>query len=249
MGNNNGSGNSGDIQRLFEKAARDYYKELGDYYWLIAGVIAGIVCVLGGVYLSQYAISNVIGAVGFMLIAGWAIAIIISSLEVAGVKLLGNKSRSDEIKSSNKLEHTIALVLTVILFAFDVFTNGLGAYIFTVAHVGKVEGWSWLIIVLIAVLFGVSELIVGWLLRSVATAYITFRYAKQKYDCFKEKFDKITASTVEKSFGQQQQVNSARPRQDFDRFPEDYPQGEFRRNLQPSLAARGGGDGHYGPRG
>ena len=207
------------ILSSFERCAQEYHKELTDYLYLTAAVGAAIVCVFFGVYFSQFAISQAIGATNAMQVFGWAAAILISGLEVGGVKLLGNKTRSDGIKMSNRLEHTIAYWATIGLFAFDVLTNLTGMFWFALEknHITSIPISSigtWVIIISFGILLGISELLVGWAIRGRATAYVSYRQAKVKYDVYKEKLEESIANDSKKEFetsGFSKQTTSNKP--------------------------------------
>jgi len=191
MGNNNA--NNELFQRLYKKVSGDYHKEMFDYYMLLAGVVGTIACVASGIFFSQYAISNVLGATGWALAIGWGVALAISSLEIAGVKLLGNKDTSNDIRDSNRFEHKIATYSTWGLFLFDVVSNIFGSYAFAIANnIGKITTPAYVIITLVACFLGISELVAGWLLRGLGVSKVKYDCAKEKYFIYKEKFDKMT---------------------------------------------------------
>lgn len=180
------------LTNSFEKASQEYFKETWEFSWNIIGLIVLITLVGFGIYFSQIAISDKIGSAGLTLYFTWACAIAISPLEVAGVKLLGNKSRSNSIKESNKLEYNIASLFTKGLFAFDTITNVSGLFITALVYLQKtdpnaknIDFWAWILIVFFGFLMAISEILVGWMFRSLATSYVAFIKAKQKYDVFK----------------------------------------------------------------
>ena len=180
------------LTNSFEKASQEYFKESWEFGWTAIGVVMLLVLVLFGIYFSQVAIASWIGVTGLMLYFTWAAAISISALEVSGIKLLGDKIRSIAISSSNKAEHTISKWFTYLLFLFDIFTNWTGLYL-TVVEVMKnstparttIDMGGWIIILFFGALMAISEILVGWTIRAVATSYTSFLQAKQKYDCYK----------------------------------------------------------------
>jgi hypothetical protein len=184
------------LVNTYEKSAQEYFKESMEYGSLIVGCIFSIIAVLFGIYFSQIAISNVVGTIGVMLVFSWCLSIVISPLEIAAVKLLGNKERAKGIAYSNKGEYIIVLVLTVILFTFDIITNwiGLGS---TAVQRASFQGQAvgvggWAIIVLLGTIMAVSEVIAGWMFRAVAVSYVSYKRAKQKYNTYKRELDNNT---------------------------------------------------------
>jgi glucan phosphoethanolaminetransferase (alkaline phosphatase superfamily) len=179
----------------FEKAAQEYFKEIWEYFWTWVGVVVLFAMVLFGVYFSQYAISKIIGATGEMLYFGWIASISISALEVAGIKLLGNRDRSNAIRASNAGEHKIMFWGTVILFGFDIFTNWYGLWLYArpFFNSGLLSIGAWLVILFFGSVMAVSEIFVGWMFRAIATSYVAVRRAKQKYSAYKRTVDKNTA--------------------------------------------------------
>ena len=166
----------------YTKASQEYFKEKFEYFSTLIGIVMLLAMTGFGIYLSQVAISTVVGAEGVMFYFSWAASISMSPLEIAGIKLLGNLKRSVAIQSSNFLEHTIATWVTYGLFGFDIFTNWWGLYIVALAVIAKTvsnPSWKsigfggWLIIICFGALMAVSEVLVGWMIRANATALIS----------------------------------------------------------------------------
>ena len=177
--------------RMFEKATQTYFKELWEFVWAIVGGLGVFILVCGGIYFSQIAFSYWLGSSNEFVIAFcYAIAVVISALETSGVKLLGNKIRSTDIKLSNKLEHSVMFWFTLILFVFDIVSNASGLYVTIENNLGSVSLMSWVFIAGMSALMGGSELMVGWQLRSLAVSYTGFISAKRTYDAFQSKLEK-----------------------------------------------------------
>jgi ABC-type multidrug transport system fused ATPase/permease subunit len=189
------NGNEDRLINTFEKSAQEYFKEVWEYAWTWIGVVVLFAMVLFGVYFSQFAISKIIGATGEMMLFGWAAAISISALEVAGIKLLGNKDRSNAIKASNAGEHKIAYWGTIVLFGFDIFTNLYGLWLYARPFFKSefLSFGAWVVILFFGSVMAVSEIFVGWMFRAIATSYTALRRAKQKYDAYKKNVDQVTA--------------------------------------------------------
>ena len=176
--------------RMFEKATQTYFKEMWEFVWAIIGGVGVFVLVCGGIYFSQVAFAYWLGSSNEFVIAFcYAIAVVISALETSGVKLLGNKLRSADIKSANKLEHSVMFWFTLTLFVFDVVSNASGLYVTIEENLKTVSLMSWVFIVGMSCLLGGSELMVGWQLRSMAVSYTGFISAKKIYDKFQLKLE------------------------------------------------------------
>jgi hypothetical protein len=94
----------------FEKASQEYFKETWEFAWTLIGTVALLVLTGFGIYFSKVALAAVIGDVGIMMYFTWCASFAISALEVAGIKLLGDKTRSASISQSNRAEHGVAMV-------------------------------------------------------------------------------------------------------------------------------------------
>jgi hypothetical protein len=186
MGNNDVS------QRMFERAGQEFFKETWELIWSMGGVIVCLVLVFSGIYFSEIALAKFFGEVGFALYFAWACSISISALEVAGIKLLGNKERSGEIKSQNSLEHKIVKYFTYALFGFDILTNWYGLYLSAVSVSGKttIPFMAWAFIVFFGSVMAISEILVSWMLRATAVSYAGWRHSKVKYDACKQYLEK-----------------------------------------------------------
>jgi hypothetical protein len=187
----------------FEKASQEYFKESWEFGWTLIGVVVLLALVVFGIYFSQVAIAEVIGAQGVMLYFGWAAAISVSALEVAGIKLLGDRSRSQAIKTSNALEHKVAFWFTVLLFIFDILTNFYGLYLVAakVTPQQAIPFLGYIVIVFFGALMAISEILVGWMFRAIATSYVSYKQAKQKYDAYKEKVDSAVMTNIDLDTG------------------------------------------------
>lgn len=182
----------------FEKASQEFFKETWEFSWTLIGALSMLVLTGFGVYFSQVALSEVIGQAGLMLYFTWCASIAISALEVAGIKLLGDKNRSQSISTSNKAEHGVAKWFTYGLFSFDIFTNWTGLYITAQKLMVVVEGeipktiglGGWIVIVFFGSLMAISEILVGWMIRAVATSYVSFLQARKKFETYKEAMEK-----------------------------------------------------------
>lgn len=179
----------------FEKATQDYYKEFWEYIWAWVGTLASFSVVAGGIYFSQLAFSSFLGNSDAMVVLSCGIALMISGLEVAGITLLGNKTRSVNIRNSNNLEHKIMTYFTWGLFSFDILSNFYGLYITVFDFVGKVNLLAWVFIVLLSALMGGGEIIVGWMIRGLAVHRAQFHAAKTLYDKFNRKIESETLET------------------------------------------------------
>lgn len=176
------------IRKLFEKAAQELFKEGWELFWSVAGLLACIGMVCGGIFYSQMAIVLIIGTEAYGKYFSWALAIGISSLEVAGVKLFGNKERSAVIAETNKAEHKIIYWATIVLFIFDVGSTIFGLYL-AANKVAETNGTflglvGWTIIIMSGIVMGIAEIFTGWMLRAIGTAYVSYKYAKNQYDAY-----------------------------------------------------------------
>ena len=251
MGNNDVS------QRMFEKSSQQYFKETWELFWSILGVGVALLLVFGGIYFSEIAIARIFGEKGFTLYFDWGCSIIISCLEVAGIKLLGNADRSRDIKSENALEHKLVNIGTYLLFGFDILTNWYGLAISAIAIGTKLTVIPICFVGFFGGLMAVSEIFVGWMIRASSVSYAGWSYARTKYVACKEYLEKEALKNghvddvINKSQRPQNQP-SFRPESnvegDIDRFVDK----KFNPNLQPALARGGqyrGNSNHNGPRG
>jgi hypothetical protein len=178
---------------MFEKSTQNYFKEAWEYIWSLVGSIGVFILVGAGIYFSQVAFAYWLGKSELMIAVSYGLSVAISALETAGIKLLGNKVRSSDIKYANALEHRVMLIFTAALFFFDILSNIFGVYVTIEANLGKVTFVGWLIVLGMSTLMGGSELMVGWMLRSLAVSYTGFISAKKLFDKFQAQLDKENA--------------------------------------------------------
>lgn len=205
MSDNANTSESNRLLSSFEKASQELFKETWEFGWSVVGVIALLVLVGFGIYFSQIAIASVIGGAGLMLYFTWAAAISISALEVGGIKLLGDKTRSEAIKASNVAEHKISKWFTYGLFVFDIITNWAGLYITAIEKIADGATTTlgiggYVLIGFFGALMAISEILVGWMIRSVATSYVSFRKARQKFESYKSAMERDVAETTRNEF-------------------------------------------------
>ena len=222
-----------DIKRVtdsFEKASQEFFKETWEFAWTLIGVVVLLVLVGFGIYFSQVAIAAVIGAAGIMLYFTWSASIAISALEVAGIKLLGDRNRSMNIAASNRAEHGVSKWFTYLLFVFDIITNWSGLFITATGMLGggeKILFGGWVVIIFFGALMAISEILVGWMIRAVATSYVSFLQAKQKYEHYRDVMERSVLGSLDgkgNNGNNQNRQNNNRPAQSFS--PQDRG-GEF----------------------
>jgi hypothetical protein len=227
-----GNDNKDVSQRMYEKAGQLYFKESWELFWSLLGVGVALLLVFGGIYFSEIAIAKVFGEQWFTVYFDWGCSIIISCLEVAGIKLLGNKIRSSDIKEGNVLEHNIARIGTYVLFGFDILTNWYGLYITAAAIGTKMNIVALGFIGFFGALMAVSEIFVGWMLRAVAVSYAGWSYAKAKYVACKEYLEKESLKSAHSIISN----NRLNVGKDFDRFVDDLSNKEPNSTyLQPAM--------------
>ena len=196
------------LQAQFEKSAQEYYKELWEYIWGNVGTVVLLFLVGFGIYFSKVALNKWFGTGDLEEVFAWAVSIGISAIEVAGIKLLGNKIRSKMILENNKLEHKTVTIFSYCLYVFDFCTNFYGLWITAtaVALLDKREmnflSIGTVFIIGLSALMTFSEILVGWMLRHVATGYVGYFSAKVKYDMYKEKVEKESVRDAEKQIGE-----------------------------------------------
>jgi hypothetical protein len=177
----------------FEKSAQEYYKESWEYFWAGAGVVVMLILVGCGIYFSKIAFSYWFGSTPGSVedIFAWAASIAISCIEIAAIKLLGNKIRSAMIRENNKLEHKMVTYFVWGLFLFDIWTNIYGLWLTANKIHPDIQIFSigTLLILGLASLMACSEIFVGWMLRAVAVGYVGWMSAKTKYDAYKQKVE------------------------------------------------------------
>lgn len=179
-------------QKQFEKASQELFKESWELGVFCIGLIVSIFLVFSGVYYSQVALALLFGVVGITYYFNYAVAILVSALEVAMIKLFGNKERSGLIKSESAIEHRIVSISTWVLFIFDYITNFTGLLITAKLTLKLNEGIDFSGYILIAICSGLmafSEVFAGWMMRGIGTSYISWKYAKSKFDAYQEKLD------------------------------------------------------------
>jgi len=185
-------------EKQFEKSAQELFKETWELFWSITGVIGFLLLVFGGIYFSQIAISFVIGTAGFLYYFSWALSVTVSALEVSAIKIFGNKERSLLIKSESSSEHNIVLYGTWALFVFDIITNISGLYL-SAQLVRGAEGVhisDWIIIIMSSFIMAFAEVGVGWMMRSVGTSYVSWKYAKSKFKSYSKQLDVVSNSSA-----------------------------------------------------
>jgi hypothetical protein len=244
-----GNDNRDTSQRMYEKAAQNYFKESWELLWSVLGVVTALLLVFAGIYFSEIALAKIFGEQGFSLYFDWGCSIIISCLEVAAIKLLGNKLRSADIKEGNFLEHNIARIGTYILFAFDIATNWYGLVVTSLLIGTKMTIIPIIFIGFFGTLMATSEIYVGWMIRAVAVSYAGWSYARTKYTACKEYLEKEALKTAHSDIPNNNNRQQGMGK-DFDRFVEDSGQ-EYRPNLQPALqrSQYRGNNGRNQPRG
>ena len=174
----------------FERSAQTYFMEGWKYFWAIFGTAGVFTLVFSGIYFSQIAFAYYLGTSQAMTVLTWGAAAAISALEVGGVTLLGNKTRSNEIRRENRLEHTWMSWFTYTLFGFDIISNAYGLYIVIYEFMKNVPLEAYLLIFGLSILMGGSELMVGWMLRSLAVSYAAFSRAKDVFTAYQRKREK-----------------------------------------------------------
>ncbi len=177
-------------REMFEKATARYYKQLWQFRWSQIGMLGTMVMVLGGIYFSQVAFAYFLGNNDILVIAfSYGVATVISAVEVAGVEIIGNKKRMLSIKVENKIEHDVMYYITYSLFAFDIFSNGSGLYLTILKARGEVANEAWFIIIGLSVLLGISEMLVGWMMRIMGTCKVNYLDAMSVYNKFQAMVD------------------------------------------------------------
>lgn len=180
-------------QAALEKVTQTYFKEMADWVWAIVGVTFTLSAVIGGIYFSQVSFSYFLGNDNQLMIAiSYGLAVMISALEVVGLKLLDNRGRSLDIKNNSKTEYNVMNFVTRALFVFDILSNIYGVYTTVYAIWGKVTISAWVFIIIISALMGLSEVIFGWILRGLAVSYVQYNIAKRNYDDFQERLEKMS---------------------------------------------------------
>jgi hypothetical protein len=232
MGNNN----DGRMLDNFEKASQEFFKESWELLWTTIGVVSLLVITAFGIYFSQVALAFVVGAVGVMIYFTYAASFSISALEVAGIKLLGNKGRSTSISESNQAEHKVATWFTYGLFMFDIITNWIGLYVTAIALSAKITFGAWVVIIFFGSLMAISEILVGWMIRAFATAYVSFLQAKKKFDAYKNSMERdINKDRQEPTY--QYNYEEKQPHQNQNQ-PKNEEIPDFIRNMQENRMSR-----------
>jgi fatty acid desaturase len=180
-------------QRQFEKASQELFKESWELGMFCIGLVVSLFLVFSGIYYSQLALALLFGIVGITYYFNYAVAILVSALEVAMIKLFGNKERSGLIKSESGIEHKIVSVSTWVLFIFDYITNFTGLLITAKLALKPGENIEFLGYVLILICSGLmafSEVFAGWMMRGIGTSFISWKYAKSKFDLYQKQLDR-----------------------------------------------------------
>ena len=194
----------------FERSAQTYFVEGWKYFWAILGTIGVFTLVFSGIYFSRIAFAHYLGDSQEMTILTWGASIAISALEVGGVTLLGNKIRSNEIRRENRLEHTWMSWFTYTLFGFDIISNAFGLWIVIYAFLNSVPLEAYLLIGGLSILMGGSELMVGWMLRSLAVSYAAFIRAKDVFTAYQRKREKeLEKIETQNEFSKEQHFNNS----------------------------------------
>ena len=200
----------------YEKAVQEYSKERADYLWLLfLGVGGGVALVGFGIYFSQLAISMAFGATGVMQAFGWSASSFVSAFEVAVIKIFGKNARAEGFKLSNLLEHKVALSAGIAFFTFDIFTNWFGLYDYALAmkHATTLPFFdnilTYILILFLGFLMGISEILVGIAIRSAAIAYVGKRLAKIKVDAYDKNI--VAAAKTENARESRNQQTSYAP--------------------------------------
>lgn len=168
----------------FEKSSQELLKESWELFWCVAGTITLFFLVCFGIYFSSIAISSLIGNTPEMKVFSYSVSIAISALEVAAVKIFGNKARAEIIKLVSSKEYRIVGIGTFLLFVFDVITNWSGLYLiaFLINKKLPLNFTQWVLIIMMGLVMAFSEIFVGFMLRATGTAYAGYIQARKKYD-------------------------------------------------------------------
>ena len=179
-------------QRRFEKASQELFKESWELGMFSIGLVVSLFLVFSGIYYSQLALALLFGVVGITYYFNYAVSILISALEVAMIKLFGNKERSGLIKSESRIEHGIVGVSTWVLFAFDYITNFTGLLItakLALKPNQEIEFLGYVLILICSGLMAFSEIFAGWMMRGIGTSFISWKYAKSKFDSYQKQLN------------------------------------------------------------
>lgn len=185
-------------QKIMEKQSMIFYQNLWKNISSWIGAVVSLCVIVAGIYFSQVTFAALLGNDSDMMVAlSYSMAIMISSLEVVGLMLLGDKFRAMDIKSSSKTEYFIMDISTKILFVFDILSNMNGLYTTVQANIQEVNLISWVFIIGASILMGGGEIILGWMIRGISVSYVIYSGAKKIVDGLQSKLDKEEAEKAE----------------------------------------------------
>jgi len=99
-------------QKQFEKASQELFKEGWELSMFCVGLVVSLFLVVFGIYYSQLALALLFGVAGINFYFNYSVSVLVSALEVAMIKLFGNKERAGLIKVESGIEYNIVKIAT-----------------------------------------------------------------------------------------------------------------------------------------
>ena len=190
------AGNNFDVDD-FENINQSLFTQGFRFFLAIAGSIGVIGLVFAGIHFSQVIFSYLMGSDEMAMYISYALSIVISAFELAGVTLFGgNKNRDLAIKFNNRLEYTLAKYFTIGIFIFDVLSNFFGLYMNMQTNKLEITVPRIILLICVSIVFGGSEVLASFMFRFLAVSYTGWIVAKKKSDAYHDKLDEETLRNI-----------------------------------------------------